>query len=153
MLFNDFMALDNRAIFFILAKSIFLLVAPFQSFNISAHSGGLIIIGPSEKSYIENTCPGKPNHRLSDGTYVDCLTESHAIEYERSKNWYESIGQSLYYATETNKKAGVVFIEVREDKRYLNRALKTIKAQGLEDKIDIWCLGKKHNLSICEDYQ
>lgn len=149
VLFNNIMALNNRAIFFILAKAIFLLVAPFQSFNISAHSGGLIILGPSEKSYIENTCPGKPNHRLPDGTYVDCLTDTHAIEYERSKNWYESIGQSLYYATETNKKAGIVFIEVREDKRYLNRVLKTIKAQGLNSRIDVWCLNEKNEIKGC----
>lgn len=143
------MALNNRAIFFILAKAIFLLVATFQSFNISAHSGGVIILGPSEKSYIENTCPGQVNYRLTDGTYVDCLTDTHAIEYERSKNWYESIGQSLYYATETNKKAGIVFIEVREDKRYLNRVLKTIKAQGLESKIDLWCLNENNEIKNC----
>lgn len=121
----------------------------FYSSLSASHSGGLIINGPPERSYIENTCPGKDNHRLADGTYVDCLTNTHAIEYERSKNWYESIGQSLYYATETNKKAGIVFIEVREDKRYLNRVLKTIKAQGLESKIDLWCLSENNDISKC----
>lgn len=131
-------------------KTIFLtLILNLTSSVVSANTGGVIILGPSEKSYIENTCPGKPNHRLSDGTYVDCLTESHAIEYERSKNWYESIGQSLYYATETNRKAGIVFIEVREDKRYLNRVLKTIKAQDLESKIDLWCLSENNDISKC----
>ena len=132
-------------------KTIFLVVT-LSSCIVLANTGGVILIGPSEKSYIENTCPGKANHRLTDGTYVDCLTDTHAIEYERSKNWYESIGQSLYYATETNKKAGIVFIEVRKDKRYLNRVLKTIEAQGLNNKIDVWCLNVTYEFSLCKAF-
>ena len=53
---------------------------------------------------------GKIEYVLHDRTRVDCLTSTHAIEYDFSRKWAEAIGQSLGYAFETNKRAGIVLI-------------------------------------------
>ena len=47
---------------------------------------------------------------LEDGSRVDLLTDTHAIEVEKASNWKESIGQSLHYAHLTNKKAGIILL-------------------------------------------
>src|SRR5574344_3026450 len=46
----------------------------------------------------------------SDYTRVDCLTDSHAVEFDFAKKWAESIGQALHYQEMTGKKAKVVLI-------------------------------------------
>ena len=54
---------------------------------------------------------------LPDRTRVDCLTDSHAVEFDWAKKWAEGIGQSLYYSLQTGKRAGVVLI-VKRRKHY-----------------------------------
>ena len=34
---------------------------------------------------------------LPDGTRCDCLTDTHAIEFDFGSNWAEAIGQSAHY--------------------------------------------------------
>ncbi|MDT8451555.1 MAG: hypothetical protein RQ936_02275 [Gammaproteobacteria bacterium] len=58
---------------------------------------------------------------LPDRTRVDCLTDEYAIEVDWAKKWAESIGQSLFYADMTDKKAGVALIVGENDNRYLKR--------------------------------
>ena len=58
---------------------------------------------------------------LPDRTRVDCLTDDYAIEVDWAKKWAESIGQSLFYADMTDKKAGVALIVGEKDQRYLKR--------------------------------
>lgn len=41
---------------------------------------------------------------------VDILTDEYAIEVEIDNHWKQSIGQSLWYALQTNRKAGIVLI-------------------------------------------
>lgn len=55
---------------------------------------------------------------LPDKTRCDCLTDSHAIEFDFGSKWAEAIGQALYYAIQTGKKAGIVLI--LEDQKDLN---------------------------------
>jgi hypothetical protein len=80
---------------------------------------------------------GQVEVSLPDGTRADCLTATHAIEVEFGKKWAESIGQSLYYAIQTNKAAGIVLIlETAADYKYfirLNTVVKTFKLP-----IDVW---------------
>ncbi len=45
-----------------------------------------------------------------DYTSVDCLTRTHAVEFDFAKKWAESIGQALYYELLTGKKAKIVLI-------------------------------------------
>ena len=41
---------------------------------------------------------------------MDCLTDTHAVEFDFSNKWAESIGQALHYQHMTGKKAKVVLI-------------------------------------------
>lgn len=94
-----------------------------------------------EKDYQNKWCAqncGITEYRLPDGTRVDCLTQTHAIEFDFAKKWAESIGQSLYYSLMTNKKPGVVLIMENPDKeaKYLTR-LKTVACKF---SIDVWVM-------------
>lgn len=73
----------------------------------------------NERFYQEAWCSGRGimEYVLADRTRVDCLTESHAVEFDWAKKWAESIGQSLYYSLQTGKRAGVVLI-LKQRKHY-----------------------------------
>lgn len=47
---------------------------------------------------------------LANGTRVDCISDTHAIEVDWSAKWAESIGQALSYAASTGKTPGVFLI-------------------------------------------
>ncbi|MDA3971626.1 MAG: hypothetical protein PF442_09775 [Desulfobulbaceae bacterium] len=66
-----------------------------------------------EKHYQEQWCAeqrGTAEVVLADHTRADCITATHAIEFDFGKKWAEAIGQSLYYSLQTGKRAGVVLI-------------------------------------------
>ena len=79
----------------------------------------------NEAYYQDKWCSvnnGQTEYRLEDYTRVDCLTDTHTIEFDFAKKWAESIGQSLHYARMTDKKAGIVLIiEKDKDIVYYNR--------------------------------
>ena len=65
---------------------------------------------------------------LPDGTRCDCLTDTHAIEFDFGSKWAEAIGQSAYYALQTGRKAGVVLVlETAKDRKYWMRLNTTIE--------------------------
>lgn len=91
-----------------------------------------------EKDYQNIWCSennGKTEVILPDLARVDCVTTTHAIEFDFAKKWGESIGQALYYSAVLNKKAGVVLImeNGEKDKRYLERLL---------------CVAKLYNITV-----
>ncbi|MCR5224900.1 MAG: hypothetical protein K6C34_02350 [Alphaproteobacteria bacterium] len=45
-----------------------------------------------------------------DYTRVDCLTGTHAVEFDFANKWAESVGQALHYQNMTGKRAKVVLI-------------------------------------------
>ena len=45
-----------------------------------------------------------------DKTRVDCLTDTHAVEFDFANKWAESIGQALHYQLMTGKRGKVVLI-------------------------------------------
>jgi hypothetical protein len=91
----------------------------------------------SESYYQNKYCKGVTEHVLHDRTRVDCLTDTHAIEYDFSKKWHEAIGQSLGYAFETNKRAGIVLIvEKKKDYKHWIKLNSIIKHYNLP--IDTW---------------
>jgi len=96
-----------------------------------------------ERDYQTTWCnanQGQP-HRLANGTQVDCLTATHAIEVEYAPKFYEGIGQSLFYAMHTGKRAGILLIvDLPKDQRYLNRLNETIKHHRLP--IDVFIINK-----------
>jgi len=87
-----------------------------------------------------NKMNGVKEYTLYDNTRVDCLTKTYAIEFDFANKWAESIGQSLYYGTMTNRKAGVVLIMERgsKDIKYLKRLLRVAK----EHNITVWSVDR-----------
>ena len=70
----------------------------------------------------------------------DCLTETHAIEFDFGDNWAEAVGQSAYYGLQTGKKAGIVLIlESMKDRKYWIRLNTTIEQFNMP--IDTWRMG------------
>ena len=97
-----------------------------------------------EKEYQKHWCNLNNGHTeviLQDNTRIDCLTKDYAIEFDFANKWAESVGQSLYYAICTGKKAGVVLImeNGEKDLKYLKR-LKTISEIY---NIQVWTITPK----------
>lgn len=83
---------------------------------------------------------GKTEVVLKDRTRVDCLTETHAIEFDFADKIYEGMTQALHYGMMTGKKPGLVLIiEKERDRKYIERAKKIIKYFSLP--IDLWEMG------------
>ncbi len=77
---------------------------------------------------------------LPDKTRCDCVTDTHAIEFDFGGNWAEAVGQSSYYSIQTEKKAGIVLIlETLKDRKYWIRLNTTIEHFNLS--IDTWNVG------------
>ncbi|MGN0017680.1 MAG: hypothetical protein ACI37S_01425 [Candidatus Gastranaerophilaceae bacterium] len=66
-----------------------------------------------EHSYQHAWCSthkGIEEYQNKDYTRVDCLTSTHAVEFDFANKWAESIGQALHYQYMTGKKGKVVLI-------------------------------------------
>lgn len=114
----------------------------FCSFSVLATGGDGQESPWNEDDHVNFHCKGNIEHVLSDRTRVDCLTTTHAIEYDWGKKWAEAIGQSLYYSAMTGKKTGIVLItNPRTKARYLKRLNKAIEAHNLD--IDVWTIDKR----------
>ncbi len=74
---------------------------------------------------------------LADNTRCDCVTATHAIEFDFGEKWTEAIGQSLHYGLQTGKRSGIVLIlEDEGDQRYWMRLNTTVEYYDLA--IDTW---------------
>jgi hypothetical protein len=97
----------------------------------------------AEKWYQERWCreqDGQIEVILPDKTRCDCVTDTHAIEFDFGNKWTEAVGQSLYYSLQPGKKAGVVLIlENVKDRKYWIRLNTTIEHFNLP--IDTWNVG------------
>lgn len=93
-----------------------------------------------EKDYQFQWCReqgGAIEVELPDGTRCDCLTATHAIEFDFARKWAEAIGQALYYSDQTGRRPGIVLImNPRTDQRYWQRLQATIRRFNLP--IDVW---------------
>ena len=96
---------------------------------------------PSESDYQKDWCKGELEVVLNDRTRVDCLTDTHAIEVDFAKKWYEAIGQSLHYGFMTNRTPGIGLIVLTEvDQMKAKRLLKVIEVYNLP--IKVWFIHK-----------
>lgn len=104
--------------------------------------GGVSLAGNTrpEKYYQQQWClknKGQIEVALPDKTRVDCLTSTHAVEFDFGRKWAESLGQALYYSLQTGKRAGIVLIlEAPTDRKYFIRLNSTISHFQLP--IDTW---------------
>jgi len=96
-----------------------------------------------EKWYQQKWCEehsGQVEVVLPDGTRCDCVTDTHAIEFDFGTGWAEAIGQGLHYSLLTEKKAGIVLIlETIKDRKYWIRMNTTIEHHNLP--IETWNIG------------
>lgn len=90
-----------------------------------------------EKDYQNLWCnaqSGVTEYVLPDRARVDCVTQTHAIEFDFAKKWAESIGQSLYYAEMLQKAPGIVLIveDKNKDQKYIDRLQAVATKQGIK---------------------
>ena len=73
-------------------------------------------------------------YKLDDYTRVDCLTPTHAIEFDFYNKWAEAVGQALYYSLKTGKKPMVILILENPQKQmiYFNRVKQLANAYNFE---------------------
>jgi len=107
------------------------LIIPMTSF--AAHKN-------VERYYQDIWCAeqnGEAEIILQDKTRCDCITKTHAIEVDFAPKFYEALGQALYYAMHTGKRAGIMLIiEEKTDYKYHERLLAIIAHYGLP--VDVW---------------
>jgi len=74
-------------------------------------------------------------HVLSDGTRVDIVTPTYAIEVDFAKKWAECIGQALYYGLMTGKKPVCLLLVGVEDSE---PGVSRLRAVCKRERIDVW---------------
>ena len=101
----------------------------------------IIIFFPSFSSYaIEkeeyyskkfcNEMSGQNEYVLEDLSRVDCLTDTHAYEVDWADGMkvYESIGQALYYSSQTGKLPGILLlIRKKNSEKHIRKVREVIK--------------------------
>jgi len=112
---------------------------PVIALLLAGHSSGAQV----ESWYQDVWCRGMAGQvevRMDDGRRIDCLTDSHAIEFEFARKWPEAIGQSLEYSMLTGKSAGIVLVLRRsEDEAYWQRLNAVVRHYRLP--IRLWKMG------------
>jgi hypothetical protein len=107
-----------------------LVVLLSASFSSAAHKH-------KEKYYQKQWCNANNGFMevvLADGSRVDCITKTHAVEFDFINKWAEAVGQALHYSIMTEKTAGIVLIGKNDE---LLGYVKDI-AEVYNIKIDIW---------------
>jgi len=99
-------------------------------FKFSAHKH-------SEKAYQHAWCKahnGIEEYKNKDYTRVDCLTKTHAVEFDFANKWAEAVGQAEYYSLMTDKRGMVVLIleNPLEQKTYYFRVLRLSKKYNFD---------------------
>lgn len=78
---------------------------------------------------------GQTEFLLYDGTRVDVLTDTHAIEVEwcQGGKIYEAVGQALYYSLVTGKAPGIYLLRDKQvnSQPYFDRCEKICKRHGI----------------------
>ncbi len=89
---------------------------PFFTALIFLFFGSIALAQPEElvrehdySDYIQSLIGGEREVSI-DGGRIDLLTDEYAIEIKRAPKWKEAIGQSLWYALNTNKKPAIILI-------------------------------------------
>ena len=94
----------------------------------------------SESSYQHAYCSkikGIEEYKLPDKTRVDCLTDTHAIEFDFANKWHEAIGQALHYGIMSGKKPKIVLILDNKYKKQQLVYYERIKNIGTIYNIDV----------------
>ncbi len=104
--------------------------------NNCAHAAHIYPEKVYQNYWCQKVC-GVVEYRLPQGQRVDCLTKTHAIEFDFANKVYEGIGQAIYYSVATGLKPGIVLIiEEEKDKKYLE----ILKMVSKNKSIDYWII-------------
>ena len=98
------------------------------------------VFGQGESFYahiIHQYLEGEKEVRIESGR-IDLLNDEYAIEIDFAKKWKESIGQSLWYALNTNKKPGIVLIRENDLDTYHFQLYAALEYAQLLGKIKVW---------------
>ena len=124
-------------------KLFLLIILIFLSFSASAIE--------KEEFYSNIFCEelsGQSQFKLKDLSRVDCLTETHAFEVDWADGMkvYEAIGQSLYYASQTGKKPGILLL-IRKDnsEKHIRKVQEVIISFNLPIELVVMDLTKNNN--------
>lgn len=129
----------RKTILFLIIICVSIQTAFSSAFDYGYTSDGFkyVIHQHSESSYQHAWCSahsGIEEYENTDFTRVDCLTDTHAIEFDFAEKWAESIGQALHYSYMTGKKAKVILILEKPEKQmcYFERVQKLGKIYDIE---------------------
>lgn len=88
--------------------------------------------------YIESLIGGKREVIVKSGR-IDLVHNSVAFEIEWANKWKESIGQSLWYAQQSNNEPGIILI-IRDEKDYkfFIQLNSTLQYSNLDKKIKVY---------------
>lgn len=94
-----------------------------------------------EKDYVRHiqTLIGGQREVSVNSGRIDLVSGDTAFEVEWASNWKESIGQSLWYALQSNKKPGIILIlRKKKDYKYFIQLNTALEYAGLQDKIKVY---------------
>jgi len=117
-------------------KYISFLVVFLSCYNLSGQ-----ISNYSEKeiaNYIQSLIGGEREVTVNSGR-IDLVHNSVAFEIEWANKWKESIGQSLWYAQQSNNEPGIILIMRNEkDYKYLIQLNSSLQYSKLNEKIKVY---------------
>lgn len=93
-----------------------------------------------EKHYQQIWCieqGGQLEVVLPDQSRCDCLTATHAVEFDFAPKWAEAVGQALNYARQTGRRAGVVLIIENHQAMVGVERIRAI-AEQYQLPLDVW---------------
>ena len=83
---------------------------------------------------------GEIDYKTGDNINVDCLTDTHAVEFSSGAKWRQAITQSNRNSFDTGKTPGIVLIiETAQDKKHLKQLRGVIEKRRLG--IKTWTVG------------
>ncbi len=121
-------------------RRLILLILLISAISIPVYSKRLHYEKEYQAVWCRNHC-GQTEYILNDGARVDCLTKTHAVEFDFASKWAESIGQALYYGIKTHRKPAVVLI--LENPQYEDRYVIRFKTVANYLCLDYWFMYEK----------
>ena len=83
---------------------------------------------------------GAIDYKLNDNSKVDCITDTHAVEFDYGEKWIQAMRKSRHQSLNTGKAPGIVLIlENSKDKKYLHKLREITENRRLG--IKIWTVG------------
>ena len=88
---------------------------------------------PAWSAWLAERMGGIAEYRTADGSRVDILTSTLAIEVDWVKKWPESIGQAVYYGIATQRQPAILLLlrDKPSEWRYLERARRSALKLGI----------------------